>query len=370
MLIALVALACRLPSDGSGNESDADTDSDTDADSDVDTDTDADWDAYTGPPRLVITTSDAVKGVSGWAFYDLETLLWRISGEAVDAREVVPTCGTAWVGLVRRSGGDDDGLDLKDAESGFTLEDVVFPAGALPRSACGLENGAVAIGFDTGQAIEVYWGSDLAGSIDLSEYADAKDAVHVAALMLGDESLVAVLDAGAQTNAKVLVVDFDGNALSTYELTTAGISDEIRVVDNWLYVFGRGDSLHPDLLEAWNLSTGLSSILTATGFGDALTAASFAREGLWLVADDGDGTSSVHWVDYDPVMAFDYDGRQLRFDSDVRIGDIAAEGATGFWLTEGANGHTVRRYDAYGEALGSWTYSAPASIRTCGADAL
>jgi hypothetical protein len=52
------------------------------------------------------------------------------------------------------------------------------------------------------------------------------------------------------------------------------------------------------------------------------------------------------------------------------LGDIAAEGSTAFWLTEGDDGHTVTRYDADGKALGSWTYSAPVAVRTCGADSL
>ena len=368
MLIALVLFACGSPSTGgSGDESDTDTDTD----SDTDTDTDTDWSAYTGPPRLVITLSDALKGVSGWAFYDLETLLWRLSGEAVDAREVVPTCGAAWVGLVRRGGEDDDGVDLKDAESGFTLSDITLPKDALPRSAAGIEAGGVAVGLDTGRAIEFFWDGNPIGEYDLSEYADDTDTVHVAALATWKDRSLAVLDAGVQTNAVALVFD-RGDVVDAHELSTADISDEIAIVDDWLYVFGRGDSLHPDAIEAWRLSDGATATVDAADLGQgALTAASFAAEGFWVAADDGKGTASVRWIPYDPDEAFDLDG--MATPSLVRkgvLGDVAAEGATAFWLTEGDKGHTVTRYDAGGKALGSWTYFAPASIRSCGADSL
>jgi len=371
VLIAFV-LACHSPDD-SGGEADTDTDSDTDTDTDADTDTDTDtdWGAYTGPPRAVLTVSDAIKGHSKWALYDLETLLWRISGEAVDAREVVPTCSAAWVGLVRRNGADDDGVDLKDADSGFTLDDIVLPVGALPRSASGIESGGVAVGFDTGHTIELYSLSDPAGSFDLSKYADAKGTVHVAALAAGKKNLVAVLDAGESTNAFALVLEPE-SVVSAHELSTAAISDEIAIVDDWLYVFGRGDALHPAGIEAWRSTDGATATIDAAALGQtALTAASFAAEGAWVVADDGKGTASVRWIPYDPDRAFDLDG--VAAPSLVRkgvLGDVASEGSAGFWLTEGDDGHTVTRYDAGGKALGSWTYSAPVAIRTCGADSL
>ncbi len=375
MLVALVALACHSPDD-SGSEGDADTDSDTDtdtdSDTDTDTDTDIDWGAYSGPPRAVITVSDAVKGHSKWALYDLETLLWRISGEAVDAREVVPTCSAAWVALIRRNGEDDDGVDLKDAGSGFTLEDIVFPAGALPRSASGIESGGVAVGFDTGHTLELYFQSDPVGTYDLSEYADETDTVHVAALAAGEKNAIAVLDAGEGTDAIALVLGSEALVVSFHELSTAGISDEIRIVDDWLYVFGRGDPLHPDAIEAWRVSDGATATIDAASLGqEQLTAASFAAEGAWVVADDGKGTSTVRWIPYDDAAAFDLDG--IAAPSLARkgaVGDVAAEGSTGFWLTEGDEGHTVTRYDGTGNPLGSWTYSAPVAIRTCGADSL
>ena len=148
-----------------------------------------------------------------------------------DAREVVPTCSAAWVGLVRRNGEDDDGVDLKDAESGFTLDDIVLPAGALPRSASGIESGGVAVGFDTGHTIELYVGSDPVGSVDLSKYADATDTVHVAALAAGKKNVLAVLDAGDLTNAIALVLDSEA-VVSSHELSTADISAEIAIVDD------------------------------------------------------------------------------------------------------------------------------------------
>jgi hypothetical protein len=389
VLIGLVALACRLPPpDGSGNESepdadtDADTDSDSDSDIDVDTDTDSDtdsdtdtdWGAYTGPPRLVITASDVWKGTSEWALYDLETLLWRIHGEAVDAREVVPTCSAAWVGLVRRSGEDDDGIDVKDAESGFGLDDIHLPVGAQPRSAVGLQHGMIGVGLDTGAAIEAFLpGGEYFTSVDLSKYADATGTVHVAALGWWRRVLVAVLDSGALTNAVVLEIDGESGVVTdAKELWTAGISDEIAIVGDWLYVFGRGDSLHPDAIEALHLSHGSSNkIDAATLKQGSLTAASFASDGMWVVADDGKGTASVRWIDFDDLYGFDLDENDgPSLEADAPLGDIAAEGAHGFWLTGGDDGHKVTRYDAGGKALGSWTFSAPAAVRTCGADSL
>ncbi len=379
MLLALLVTACRLPSThgpGNDSESDADTDADSDSDSDVDTDSDADtdWGGYTGPPRLVITASDIWKGTSEWAFYDFETLLWRISGEAVDAYDVLPTCSAAWVGLIRRGGQDGDGVDVKDADSGFTLDDIVLPVGALPRSAVGLPHGMIAVGLDTGTDVALYLpGADPFASVDLAKYADAADAVHVAALGWWEDALVVVLDAGVLTNAAALVIDVESGAVvDARELSTANISDEIAIVDDWLYLFGRGDPLHPDALEAWHLSNGVTALVDATGLGQAaLTAASFASEGTWIVADDGKGVSSVRWMDFDPASGFDVGGAAVpSLVRETPLGDVAAEGSRGFWLTEGDDGHTVTRYDAAGDALASWTFSALAAIRTCGADSL
>ena len=87
------------------------------------------------------------------------------------------------------------------------------------------------------------------------------------------------------------------------------------------------------------------------------------RDRFWTVAVDTYDKASVRWAGFDgkggPVL-----------EQGQSIGGIAAEGSTGFWLTEGDDGHTVTRYDAEGNALGSWVFPAAASVRTCGADAL
>ena len=375
-LVTLLLLACRVPSPGGSNghdpgdtdtDADTDTDSDTDTDTDSDTDSDMDWGAYTGPPRLVVAPSYNfwMEEVGEWALYDLEESSWVVYGAAVDGTDLVPTCSAAWVAVIRLNGEDDEGVDLHDAQNATALGSIYLEGGRRPRAAVGFVDGDVAIGFDTGTVIDIRAANgDLTSTIDLSAYADAVDTVHVAALTWWDGMLLAVVDAGALTEAIVLGIDpSSGSVVLERPLHTFAISDEVAVVDGWLWIVGRGDSLEPGAIEATSLTEELYLLIDGEASGLTFTTASFAADGFWVAAVDGVDETSVRWVGFDGT-----EGPVIPLTQPV--GDVAAEGSDAFWLTEGKHGHTVTRYDAGGKALGQWTFPAPAAIRSCGADSL
>jgi hypothetical protein len=187
--------------------------------------------------------------------------------------------------------------------------------------------------------------------------------VHVAALVWFRSWLLAVLDAGELTNAVLLTLDVDKGLVNAKELYSAAISDEVAIMDDYLYLFGRGDLLHPAGIEWLDPSGGGEHWIDAAALGVAeITAVFFAEKGFWVAAVDVKGTSNARWIDYDgdedPV-----------FESDVPLGDIAAEGRTGLWATVD-DGRTLRHLDYAGKQLGEWTFPAPVAIRSCGADAL
>jgi hypothetical protein len=388
LLVALVVLACRLPSpDGSHPptdtstatdtdlDSDVDTDSDTDSDVDADTDSDVDtptlkkwfdWGAYSGPPRLVITASNNFwkAEVGEWSLVDLESEEWIVDSETVDGNDLAPACSAAWVGVLRRGGKAGDGVQIHDALDGASLGGIDLDPGRWPRAAVGFTDGDVAIGFDTGTAIEIRRANgDLVRTIDLAVYADAAGVVHVTALAWWRGWLIAVLDAGQLTDALFLWIDPETGAASGQYLYSANISDEIAIVDDSLYLFGRGDSLHPAGIEWHELSHGPAHWLDAAALGvAAITSVSFDDKGFWMAAVDAKGASSARWTDYDgdddPVI-----------ESDVPLGDIASAGRRGFWAMV-EDGRTLRHYDYAGDDLGSWTFPATIAVRACGTDAL
>jgi hypothetical protein len=364
-------LACRLPAATPDSaptttaESDADADADTDSDIDSDTDADSDPGAFTGPPRVVVTAADDWKGRGAWALYDLQTLTWVLHGEAVDGDDLAPACSAAWVGVLRRHGQDGDGLDLMDGRYGTSLGEIELALGSQPSAAVGMPGGSVAIGFGSGSELDVRTADGKqVRTLDLAAYGDGDGTARVAALTWWRGTLLVVLDAGVLTDAMVVSIDpVSGAVEDDRSLRSATLSDEVVVVDGWLYVFGRGDALHPGGVEAVQLNTGERNWIDAEELTmTSLTGASFAPGGFWVAGTDDLGVPAARWVDLDGTV-------QHGFDLDGPVGDVAAESATAVWLTEG-EGRTVQRRNAAGKVIGTFIFADPSAVRICGNDRL